>query len=154
MYLSFLHHHILLLFFVQATSKSFAFLGVWLSPKATPYPLVGSFTRTWGTAPIIFPSWMIGLPDTSDCHSGQQSQVSFPNKFFLYHRQLDNNRLFFPLPMPILCKFYPFSRVHPRRFVQFLFQRRSLPYYRTDAEAAQIPIPLSGLQPSRAYHFC
>ena len=27
-----------------------------------PYPLVGSFTRTWVTAPTSFPSWIIGLP--------------------------------------------------------------------------------------------
>ena len=30
-----------------------------------PYPAVGSFTMTWVTAPTSFPSWIIGLPDTS-----------------------------------------------------------------------------------------
>ena len=30
-----------------------------------PYPVVGSLTRTWVTAPTSLPSWMMGLPDTS-----------------------------------------------------------------------------------------
>ena len=37
-----------------------------------PYPQVGSFTKTWVTAPISLPSCRIGLPDTSDWHCGQQ----------------------------------------------------------------------------------
>ena len=37
-----------------------------------PYPEVGSFTKTWVTAPISFPSCKMGLPDTSDWHCGQQ----------------------------------------------------------------------------------
>ena len=30
-----------------------------------PYPMVGSFTSTWVTAPTIFPFWQIGEPLTS-----------------------------------------------------------------------------------------
>ena len=33
-----------------------------------PYPRVGSLTSTWVTAPTSLPSWMMGLPDMSDCH--------------------------------------------------------------------------------------
>ena len=35
------------------------------------YPLVGSLTSTWVTAPTSLPSWVIGLPLTSDYHYGQ-----------------------------------------------------------------------------------
>ena len=38
-----------------------------------PYPVVGSFTRTWVTAPTSFPSWMIGEPDRSVVKKGQQN---------------------------------------------------------------------------------
>ena len=31
-----------------------------------PYPVWGSFTRTWVTAPMSFPSWMMGEPLTND----------------------------------------------------------------------------------------
>jgi len=33
-----------------------------------PYPRVGSFTKTWVTAPTIRPFWITGEPDTGDCH--------------------------------------------------------------------------------------
>ena len=36
-----------------------------------PYPLVESCINTWVTAPISFPSWMIGLPDMSESSKGQ-----------------------------------------------------------------------------------
>ena len=36
-----------------------------------PYPEVGSFTRTWVTAPMSLPSCKIGEPDTSDWQYGQ-----------------------------------------------------------------------------------
>ena len=32
-----------------------------------PYPVVGSFTRTWVTAPTSLPFWIIGEPDTPIC---------------------------------------------------------------------------------------
>ncbi len=37
-----------------------------------PYPLVGSFTNTWVTAPISLSFWIIGEPDTSDVNMGQK----------------------------------------------------------------------------------
>lgn len=42
-----------------------------------PYPLVGSFTKTWVTAPTNFPFWIIGEPLTSDVNMGQQNMVIF-----------------------------------------------------------------------------
>ena len=32
-----------------------------------PYPLVGSFTSTWVTAPTSLPFWIMGELDTGDC---------------------------------------------------------------------------------------
>ena len=42
-----------------------------------PYPVVGSFTRTWVTAPTSLPSWMMGLPDTQMSSRGQKNFVFF-----------------------------------------------------------------------------
>ena len=42
-----------------------------------PYPIVGSFTNTWVTAPTIFPSCMIGLPLTLMSSRGQKNFVFF-----------------------------------------------------------------------------
>lgn len=36
-----------------------------------PYPLVGSFTKTWVTAPMSLPFWIIGLPLTSAVSRGE-----------------------------------------------------------------------------------
>lgn len=44
-----------------------------------PYPLVGSFTKTWVTAPINFPFCKIGLPDTTVVNMGQQIFIFFDN---------------------------------------------------------------------------
>jgi len=38
-----------------------------------PYPVVGSLTRTWVSAPTSLPPRMIGLPDTSVVNKGQQN---------------------------------------------------------------------------------
>lgn len=37
-----------------------------------PYPLVGSFSKTWVTAPTSFPFCRIGLPLMSDVNKGQK----------------------------------------------------------------------------------
>ena len=42
-----------------------------------PYPVVGSLTRTWVTAPTSLPSWIIGLPDTLMSSVGQKNFVFF-----------------------------------------------------------------------------
>ena len=42
-----------------------------------PYPVVGSLTRTWVTAPMSLPSWMIGLPLTLMSSMGQKNFVFF-----------------------------------------------------------------------------
>ena len=42
-----------------------------------PYPVVGSFTSTWVTAPTSLPSWMIGLPLTLVSSIGQNFLLYF-----------------------------------------------------------------------------
>ena len=42
-----------------------------------PYPVVGSLTRTWVTAPTSFPSCIIGEPDTLMSSRGQKNFVFF-----------------------------------------------------------------------------
>ena len=42
-----------------------------------PYPVVGSFTSTWVTAPTSFPSCIIGEPDTSVSSREQKTFVFF-----------------------------------------------------------------------------
>ena len=56
--------------------------------RKMPWPRVGSFTKTWVTAPMSFPSWMMGLPDTVDVNMGQQI---FSN--FLVYRQKSLNHV-------------------------------------------------------------
>ena len=54
-----------------------------------PYPLVGSFTRTWVTAPISFPFWIMGLPDTSVVNGGQQNlfaNIKYRHNFHLFFK--------------------------------------------------------------------
>lgn len=45
-----------------------------------PYPRVGSFTKTWVTAPIIFPFWRIGEP----AHALDDSTGFFKQSFIRY----------------------------------------------------------------------
>ena len=42
-----------------------------------PYPVVGSFTSTWVTAPTSFPSCIIGEPDMLMSSGGQKNFVFF-----------------------------------------------------------------------------
>ena len=42
-----------------------------------PYPVVGSLTRTWVTAPMSLPSCIIGEPDTLMSSKGQKNFVFF-----------------------------------------------------------------------------
>ena len=42
-----------------------------------PYPVVGSLTRTWVTAPTSFPSCIIGEPDTLMSSKGQRNFAFF-----------------------------------------------------------------------------
>jgi len=41
-----------------------------------PYPLVGSFTSTWVTAPTSFPFWTMGEPLTGVVKKGQQFYIA------------------------------------------------------------------------------
>lgn len=52
-----------------------------------PYPLVGSFTNTWVTAPTILPFWIIGLPDMSVVNERQQNSLKNQVSLLLEHQK-------------------------------------------------------------------
>ncbi len=58
--------HLFFKYFVQIKHLGlwYYFLKFVISSKNMPYPFVGSLTSTCVTAPIIFPSCRIGLPDS------------------------------------------------------------------------------------------
>lgn len=60
--------------------------------RKIPYPLVGSFNKTWVTAPTNRPSWRMGLPLMSDVNKGQKYfSFGVSYKFILSHGHNDNN---------------------------------------------------------------
>jgi len=54
-----------------------------------PYPVVGSLTRTWVTAPTSLPSWIIGLPLTLMSSRGQKK---FAEKLRFYPKNTQKRR--------------------------------------------------------------
>ena len=71
------------------TSASFYAAASSMFSMKMPQPVVGSFTRTWVTAPTSFPSWMIGLPDTLMSSRGQKK---FEEKLRFYPKNTQKRR--------------------------------------------------------------
>ena len=60
-----------------------------------PYPVVGSFTSTWVTAPMSLPSWMIGEPDTLMSSRGQKK---FAEKLRFYPKNTQKRGFYIAQP--------------------------------------------------------